>query len=120
MTKAQDTTAATESNVPAVDLSTLSVKELADMLAKARQAEKAKKAEVSSLPQFAYVLVMEDSSLVYWSGRAASAADATQAAIAYAESEGKKVFVDGDGLKGIAARPIPQPRGRKAKAQDAS
>lgn len=115
MAKAQDN--ATETNAPAIDLSTLSVKDLADMLAKARQAEKAAKAAKSTLPMFAYVLVMTDSSLVYWSGRAANASEATQAAIAYATQDGKEVYKDSDGLLGLAARPIPAPRGRKAKQE---
>jgi hypothetical protein len=103
-----------------LDLSTLSVKDLADLLAKARQAEKAAKAAQSTLPMYAYVMVMTDSSLVYWSGRAASATEATQAAMAYATQDGKEIYKDSDGLLGIAARPIPAPRGRKAKVDVAS
>jgi hypothetical protein len=107
----------TQDNAPAIDLSTLSVADLAAMLAKARQAEKAKKAQESSLPQFAYVMVMTDSSLVYWSGRAESAAIAETLALAYAGRDGGEVFSDASGKLAICPRPIPAPRGRKAKIE---
>jgi hypothetical protein len=115
MTKNMTQDAATDT--PEIDLSKLSVKELADMLAKARQAEKAKKAEESSLPQFAFVVVMEDSSLVYWSGKAVAFDAAKQDAVAYAERNGDKVFRYDD-VASVTPRPIPSPRGRKAKATE--
>jgi fructoselysine-6-P-deglycase FrlB-like protein len=116
MTKATDTVA-TESTVPAVDLSALTVQQLADMLAKARKAEKEVKAQESALPMFAFVMVMDDSSLVYWSGRAVDYEAAQELALAYAERNGGKVyahtFADGSTVKAISPRPIPAPRGRK-------
>lgn len=119
MTKAQDTATETVA-APVVDLSTLSVKELADILAKARQAEKAKKAEVSTLPMFAYVMTMTDSTLVYWSGRASDDAAARAMALAYAATDGKEVFKDSLDVLAIMPRPIPAPRGRKAKVDTVS
>lgn len=100
-----------------LDLSKLSVKDLADLLAKARQAEKAAKAEKSTLPMFAYVMVMTDSTLVYWSGRAVDHMAAMDAAQVYAQQDGKEVFVDALGNVSIAPRPVPAPRGRKAKTE---
>jgi hypothetical protein len=113
MTKTQDT-------APALDLSALSVSELAALLAKAREADKAKKAQESSLPMFAFWCGMTDSTLVQWAGRAVDYATAQDQAIAYAERNGGKVYrhtySDGQEAISVSPRPIPGPRGRKAKA----
>lgn len=100
----------------AIDLSTLSAADLAKLLAQARKIEKDSKEKAASLPSFAFLMVMEDSKLVYWSGKAADTMAAQQAAIAYAESDGGKVFTSGDTVA-ICPRPLPAPRGRKAKVE---
>lgn len=92
----------------AIDLSKLSVAELSAYLSKARAAEKELKAKAASLPMFAYLVVMTDSKLVYWSGRAEDDNAARDMAKAYATQEGGTVF-------DMCKRPLPQPRGRKAK-----
>lgn len=117
----QDTATETESAIAATDIAgldvtKLSVAELAALLAKARAAEKEKKAKESSLPQFAFVVVMDDSTLVYWSGKAESFDAAKDAAIAYAERNGEKAFRYAD-MVSVTPRPIPAPRGRKAKSE---
>lgn len=111
MTKTQDT-------APAMDLSALSVAELAALLAKAREADKAKKARESSLPQFAFAVIMADGTVTQWAGRAADYNTAKMQAVEYAQREGKEVFIGPDLNLGIAPRPIPGPRGRKAKATE--
>jgi hypothetical protein len=95
------------------DISKLSVKELADMLAAARKAQKESKAQESALPMFAFVMVKPDASLVYWSGRAVDDASARVAALAHAVD----VYQDAQGIAAIMPRPIPAPRGRKAKTE---
>ena len=97
----------------AIDISTLSAADLAKLLAQAPKVEKETKAKAASLPAFAYVMVMTDSKLVYWSGKADDDLAAQQAAIAYAEKDGGKVFASGDSVA-ICPRPLPAPRGRKA------
>ena len=95
-----------------IDVATLTASELAKLLAAARQAEKAKEDAEKALPQHAYIVVLSDSTLIYWSGRAATVDDAEKAAKDYASSkagEGVTVF-------SMCIRPVPQPRGRKAKA----
>jgi hypothetical protein len=84
------------------------------MLAKARKAEKEVKAQESALPMFAFVMVMDDSSLVYWSGKAVDYNAAKDMALAYAARSGDVVYADLQGVTAIAPRPIPGPRGRKA------
>jgi hypothetical protein len=108
MTKANDTT--TQDTAPTLDLSNLTVQQLADMLAKARKAEKETKAQESALPMFAFVMMKPDASLVYWSGRAVDDATARVAALAHAVD----VYQDTQGQAAIMPRPIPGPRGRKA------
>jgi hypothetical protein len=61
---------------------------------------------------------MTDSSIVYWSGKAADDTTAREAAMDYAVKEGKEVFYDATGLAAICPRPLPAPRGRKAKTQE--
>lgn len=95
----------------AIDLSKLSVAELSAYLAKARQAEKAMKEKAASLPMYAYLVVMADAKLVYWSGRAEDDVQAREMAKAYATQEGGTVF-------DMCTRPLPQPRGRKAKVAE--
>jgi hypothetical protein len=116
MPKATDTT--TQDAAPTLDLSTLTVQQLADMLAKARKAEKETKAQESALPMFAFVCVMDDSSLVYWSGKAIDYNAAKDMALAHAARNGDPVYVDMAGIQAIAPRPIPGPRGRKAKIEN--
>lgn len=94
-----------------VNLSELTAAQIAALLAQVRKAEKEKAAQEQALPLFAYILVMTDSSLVYWSGKAIDANAATDAAKAHATKEGKEVF-------SMCPRPLPQPRGKKAKTQD--
>lgn len=94
-----------------VDLSKLTVAELSAYLSKARAAEKELKQKAASLPMYAYLVVMDDSKLVYWSGRAESVMQAQEMAKAYATQEGGKVF-------DMCTRPLPQPRGRKAKGAE--
>jgi len=113
----QDTksnTAATD--IAGLDVKNLSVADLAQLLAKARSAEKEKKARESNLPEFAFFVVMDDSTLARWSGRAESFDAAREAAIAYAERNGDKAFRYGDSVS-VTPRPIPAPRGRKAKSE---
>ena len=110
----QDTT--TETAVSGLDMSELSVAELAQLLAKARSIEKEKKAKESGLPRFAFVVVMDDSTLANWAGKAESFDAAKEAAIAYAERNGDKAFRYDDSVS-LAPRPIPAPRGRKAKSE---
>lgn len=93
----------------AIDVTTLTAAQLAELLAIARKAEKEAKATEASLPMFAYLLVMADSKLVYWSGKAVDANAATDAAKAYAVKDGGEVFA-------MCPRPLPAARGRKAKA----
>lgn len=92
-----------------VNLSELSAAQIAALLTQVRKAEKEKAQEIAALPMFAYLLVMTDSSLVYWSGKATDANDATDKAKAHATKDGKQVFA-------MCPRPLPAPRGRKAKA----
>lgn len=108
MPKANQTPANDTPAADAVDLSKLSVAELTKYLAKAREAEKELKAKAASLPMYAYLVVMADSKLVYWSGRAESDMAAREAAKTYATLEGGTVH-------DMCTRPLPQPRGRKAK-----
>jgi hypothetical protein len=110
MTKTQDT-------APAMDISTLSVSELAALLAKAREADKAKKAQESSLPMFAFAVIMEDGTVTQWSGRAVDYIAAQAQAVTYAERNGDKAFYY-EGNASVTPRPIPGPRGRKAKATE--
>lgn len=94
-----------------VNLSELTAAQIAELLTQARKAEKAKKQQAAALPVFSYLCVMEDSSLVFWSGKSEDSATAEEKAKAYAERNGKKVF-------GMCLRPNPGPRGRKAVASD--
>ncbi len=105
----QDNVNVQDATPVAIDYSKLSVKELSDILAQARAAEKAKKEKETTLPMFAYLVVMADSKLVYWSGRSETDTAAREAAKAYAMQEGGTVH-------DMCTRPLPQPRGRKAKA----
>jgi hypothetical protein len=91
-----------------VDVSKMTATEIAALLAQVRKAEKEKKAEIDALPLFAFLLVMDDSSLVFWSGKAVDTDSAIEAAKVYATKDGKTVF-------GVAPRPLPGPRGKKAK-----
>lgn len=109
MTKTQDTT-------PALDLSALSVVELAALLAKAREADKAKKAQESSLPMFAFAVIRADGTVTQWAGRAVDYIAAQAQAIAYAERNGEKAFYF-EGNASVTPRPIPGPRGRKEKME---
>lgn len=105
-----------ETDVSGLDMSKLSVAELAQLLAKARATEKEKKEKESMLPKFAFVVVMDDSTLVYWSGKAESFDAAKDAAIAYAERNGEKAFRYADQVS-VTPRPIPASRGRRVKSE---
>ena len=99
-----------------VDISKMTATEIAALLSQVRKAEKEQKDAIKALPQWAFLMVMEDSKLVFWSGKADTHDSAVAAAIVYAEKEGAKVFVDTAGNIAIAPRPLPSPRGRQAKA----
>lgn len=94
-----------------VNLSELTAAQVAELLTQVRKAEKEKKAKIQALPMFAYILVMTDSSLVYWSGKAQDVNEATDKAKAHATKGGKEVFA-------MCPRPLPAPRGRKAATSD--
>lgn len=97
-----------------INFNSLSAAQLADLLAKARAAEKARKSEIQALPKFAFFVVMADGTVTPWSGQAVDSDAAQVAAIVHAESKGEVFKVDGKAA--IVARPIPAPRGRKAKS----
>lgn len=81
----------------------------------ARKAEQAKKQK----PRYAFLVVMSDSSIRYWSDTADSVDEAKALAVAYAESnaeDGVTVFCDSEGNPAVTFRPLPNPKGRKPKA----
>ena len=98
-----------------VDISKMTATEIAALLSQVRKAEKEQKNAIKALPLWAFVMVTDDSKLVFWSGKADTHVSAVAAAIVHAEKDGAKVFVDTAGNVAIAPRPLPAPRGRQAK-----
>lgn len=94
--------------VQKVDIDKLSASDIATILAEKRAAEKAKVDAAKNLPIHAMLIVMSDSTLVFWSGRAASDTAAKAMATAYATEQKPELTIFD-----MCKRPAPQARGRR-------
>lgn len=89
------------------------------LMEKARADAKAAEAAKKSKPRFAFLVVMAtpdgSENLIRWQGAADTEADALADCIAYAESKStdEALFL---GKEYICKRPVPNPKGRKPKA----
>jgi hypothetical protein len=89
-----------------LDLSNLTAADLKAALATIQAKEKADKLALSSKPRHAFLIIMQDETLVRWAGQADTEEQAKLDAIVYAEKDGAKVF-------DLCKRPLPGPKGRK-------
>jgi hypothetical protein len=98
---------ATPRNEVAFDLSNLTSADLKAALVAIQAKEKADKLALSSKPRHAFLIIMENETIVRWAGQADTEDQAKLDAIVYAEKDGAKVF-------DLCKRPLPDPKGRKA------